>query len=200
LADCFHRKEIAHNAIGQRFKPRAVDELVVSTVIYLPREEVYDFLVDFPRYANYSKHLRDVERRGGDGSAGTRYALHFSWWKLNYTAVSEVTELVPPERIEWRTVDGFRARGRWRLESPDSPPADAPDGVDETCRVLFEVSYDPRSAEGNVDLPRFVSLGWVIDKVKPLISSEAERIVERVVEDIEGRERPVELTVERHST
>jgi uncharacterized membrane protein len=174
-----------------------VDELVVSTVVYLPPEEVYDFLVDFPRYADYSKHLRDVVRRG-DGSAGTRYALRFSWWKLTYTAESEVTELAPPERIEWRIVKDIRARGRWRVEPLSEVPADAPDDVDAASRVSFEVAYDADSAdEDSVDLPRFVSLGWVVEKVKPVVANEAERIVERVVADLEGRRRPIELTVER---
>lgn len=176
---------------------RGVDEIVLNTVVYVPPEEVYEFLVDFPRYANYSEHLADVERRRGDGSAGTRYALRFSWWKLDYTVVSEVTELVPPERVEWRIVENFRARGRWRVEHLDELPPHAPEYAETACRVYFEVAYDPKSAEGNVDLPRFVSLGWVIDKVSPKIESEAEEILERVVEDLEGRKRPVELSVER---
>ena len=177
-----------------------MDELVVSTVVYLPPEETYDFLVDFPRYAEYSKHLRAVTRRSGDGGAGTRYALRFAWWKLTYTVESEVTEVEAPERIEWRIVRNLDASGRWRIEELDEVPADAPADVETASRVSFEVSYDPGSAnEGGIDLPRFVSLGWVIDRIKPAITKEAERIVERVVEDLEGARRPVDLTVERRS-
>jgi uncharacterized protein YndB with AHSA1/START domain len=169
----------------------AVEELVVSTVVYLPPEEVYDFLVDFERYANYSKHLTEVTARG-DGHQGTRYDMVFSWWKLRYVARSEVTETVPPERIEWRIVKDLDARGRWRVEPHDPPPA-APADVTEAARVLFEVTFDPDSAEaGMLNLPRFV-----IDKVKPIIQEEAERVVGRVVADIEGRERAVDLDVER---
>jgi hypothetical protein len=174
-----------------------VDEIVVTTVVYLPREEVYDFLVDFPRYANYSKHLKDVTQRG-DGEAGTRYALHFTWWKLNYTAHSKVTELHPPDRIEWRIVRDFRAHGRWRVEELDELPDDAPEDAETACRVFFEVSYDAESAdESSFDLPRLVSFGWVIDKLKPVLEKEAERIVERVVEDLEGRRRRIDLSVDR---
>ncbi|SFR46204.1 type II toxin-antitoxin system RatA family toxin [Halogeometricum limi] len=176
-----------------------MDEIVVSTVVYLPREEVYDFVVDFPRYANYSKHLRDVTRRG-DGETGTRYEMRFSWWKLNYTTVSEVTELHPPERVEWRLVKDLRARGRWRIEELEDLPADAPEDAETASRVFFEVSYDADSAdEDTLNLPRFVSLGWVIDKLKPALENEAERVVERIVEDLEGRRRPVELSVERRT-
>jgi uncharacterized membrane protein len=86
-----------------------VDSVEVSTVVYVPPEEVYDFLVDFPRYAKYSKHLEEVER-DGDGSEGTRYDLTFSWWMLSYTARSEVTGLEPPDRIDWQLVRHLRAR------------------------------------------------------------------------------------------
>lgn len=176
-----------------------VDELVVSTVVYLPPDEVYDFVSDFPRYAKYSKHLRDVTERG-DGGEGTRYALRFSWWKLGYTAHSELTELDPPNRIEWRIVKNLHARGRWRIEELDELPADAPPHAEAACRVFFEVWYDADSADtDSLDLPRFVSFGWVLEKLKPALEKEAQRVVERVVEDLEGRRRPVELTVERRT-
>jgi uncharacterized membrane protein len=177
-----------------------VDELVVSTVVYLPRQETYDFLVDFPQYATYSEHLRDIVRRHGDGGAGTRYALRFAWWKLTYTVESEVTEVDPPKRIEWQVVKNLDASGRWRIEELDTLPDDAPADAEVASRVSMEVAYDPRSAnESRVSLPRFVSLGWVADKIRPAITSEAEKVVERVVGDLEGESRPVELTVERRS-
>jgi hypothetical protein len=172
-----------------------VDRIAVSTVVYIPPEAAFDFLVDFPRYARYSEHLREVTR-DGDGGAGTQYGLTFAWWKLDYTVRSEVTEVDRPERIEWRTVSRLDASGRWRVDPLDDLPADAPPDADEACRVWFEVRFDPGSVgERAVDLPRFVSLDWVIGKVRPLAVSEAERVVERVVADLEGRRREVELTV-----
>ncbi|CQR50456.1 MULTISPECIES: type II toxin-antitoxin system RatA family toxin [Haloferax] len=172
-----------------------MDEIAVSTVVYLPPEEIYEFLVDFPRYADYSKHLRDV-RQSGDGSPGTRYGLSFSWWKLSYTAESKVTDVTPPTRIDWTITKDVHAVGRWRVEELDDLPAEAPSDADAACRVFFEVEYDPDSVSaGDIDLPRFVSLGWVIDKLRPVLQKEAERIVERIVADIEGRPRRVELTV-----
>jgi len=172
-----------------------VDEIAVSTVVYLPPEDVYDFLVDFPRYANYSKHLTRVGQRG-DGGPGTRYDLRFEWWKLTYTARSEVTAIDPPERIDWRLVKHIDATGRWRVEPLDDLPADAPGDADVACRVFLEIEFDPHTVdEGAISLPAFVSLGWVVSKVKPVVLEEAERIVERIVADIEGRERPVELVI-----
>ncbi|KTG09951.1 polyketide cyclase [Haloprofundus marisrubri] len=185
-----------------------MDEIAVSTVVYLPPEEVYEFLVDFPRYANYSKYLTDVRAyNGGDSSAtgggdagsddatGTEYALRFEWWKLTYTAHSEVTELHPPHRIEWRLTKTINASGRWLVEPLDELPEDAPADADTACRVVFEVEFDPDSAHGVLDLPMFVSFDWVIGKIKPLVVKEAERVVERVVADLEGRERSVTLNV-----
>jgi hypothetical protein len=62
----------------------------------------------------------------------------------------------------------------------------------------MEVAYDPGSAnESRVSLPRFVSLGWVADRIRPAITSEAETVVERVVADLEGEHRSVDLTVEQ---
>jgi uncharacterized membrane protein len=167
-----------------------VDEIEVSTVIYLPPEEVYEFLVDFPRYTRYSKHLQEV-RRYGDGSPGTEYDLRFTWWKLSYTARSRVTDLSPPNEIEWEVVKDLQATGYWRVDEIDPPEDEA-----HACRVWLYIEYDPHSAHvGALNLPRFVSLDWVVRKVKPLILEEAQRVVERIVADIEGRRRTVELTI-----
>ena len=172
-----------------------MEEIVVSTVVYLPPEDVYEFVVDFPRYANYSDHLEEV-RRHGDGSVGTEYELRFSWWKLTYTARSRVTGLDPPTRVDWTVVKDLDADGRWRVEPLEELPAGAPADAETACRVFFEVVFDPDSAHsGMVDLPRFVSLGWVVKKVKPVLQREAENVVERIVADLEGRQRRVELTV-----
>ncbi len=45
----------------------------------------------------------------GDGASGTRYALHFSWWKLTYTAHSEVTDVAADA---YRLADRQRHRRR----------------------------------------------------------------------------------------
>jgi hypothetical protein len=174
-----------------------VDEIAVSTVVYLPPDEVYEFLVDFPRYANYSEYLKEV-RADGDGAPGTRYSLRFSWWKLSYTARSEVTSVDPPRRIDWRLVKDIDAEGRWVVEPLSELPPDAPEDVERASRVLLEIEFDPETArDGAIDLPRFVSFDWVLRKIKPLVVKEAEQIVERVVADLEGRERPIELEIRR---
>ncbi len=160
----------------------------------MPAAAVYDFLVDFPRYAKYSAYLTDVTA-DGDGSPGTQYRLRFAWWKLAYIARTEVTDVDPPTRLDWRVTKDIDARGCWRVEELDSVPAACPD-EGPACRVHLEVAFDPDSVgDGVVDLPRFVSLDWVIGKVKPILLDEAEQVVERIVTDLEGRRRDVDLVV-----
>ena len=164
-------------------------------MVHLPPEEVYEFVVDFPRYANYSEYLEEV-RSDGDGSPGTRYALRFSWWKLTYTARSEVVDTDPPNQIDWRLTKDIDARGYWRIEEV---PEEAPEGVETASRITLRVEFDPDSATAKaIGLPRFVSLSWVKKKVIPKVQSEAERVVERIVADLEGEPREVELTI--HTT
>jgi uncharacterized membrane protein len=161
-----------------------VETLVVSTDVRVPPAEAYAFLLDFPGYARYSTHLDSVTAYG-DGSPGTEYDLTFSWWRLSHTVRSRVTGTDEPHEIRWEVVDGLQAQGRW--------------GVEETAagsRVSLVVTYDPDSASGVVDLPALVSLDWVVDRAVGVVEKEGRRVVERVVADIEGERRPVELTVE----
>lgn len=169
-----------------------VDRVEVSTVVHLPAEEVYEFLEDFPGYAEYSKYLTNIEQEG-DGGPGTFYGLTFSWWKLSYTARSKVTSVEPPNQINWAIIKHVNAKGCWRV---DPEPESAPEGVETASRVRFIAEFDPDSADSSaIDLPRMVSMDWVIKKVKPKVLEEAERIVERVVVDLEGKRRDVELEV-----
>lgn len=172
-----------------------MDHVEVSTVVYLPPEEIYEFLLDFPRYADYSKHLREV-RSNGDGSPGTTYHITFAWWKLTYTAHSRVTGVDPPTKIDWRITKDIDAGGYWGIEPV---PDEAPPEADTASRVRLSIQFRPDSADSStLDLPRFVSLDWVIEKVKPLVREEAERIVERIVADLEGSPREVDLEI--HTT
>jgi len=162
----------------------------VETTVYLPPPAVYEFLVEFPRYADYSKHLRDV-RADGDGGPGTVYELIFAWWKLTYTARSEVTDVDPPARIDWRIVEDFVASGYWHVE-----PIDPPAGREHASRVIFHVDFRPETVDDDMlSLPRFVSLDWVVEKVKPKVTEEAERVVRRIVADLEGEPRDVDLEI-----
>jgi len=182
-----------------------VDEIRVTTEVHVAPGEAYEFLLDFPGYARYSKYLDSVRTLEGEGGPGTRYALRFSWWKLSYTARSEVTDVTPGERIDWRLTKDIDAHGAWIVDplpttddDVDTPTAsnDRATGDGESCRVTFEVYFDPGSARsGALDLPRFVSFDYVLGKAIPLVRGEAERVVERAVADLEGERRAVDLDV-----
>jgi len=186
-----------------------VDELVVSTEVYADPEDVYAFLLDFPRYADYSEYLREVRTLEGQGGPGTRYALTFAWWKITYTAHSRVTGVEPPERIDWEITKDIDASGCWRVtpaepdggvdaDTDDPTGADSADAdpTDQPCEVALEVEFDPGSASSDaLDLPMLVSFDWVLKKAIPLIKGEAERVVERAVRDLEDSTRDVDLDV-----
>ena len=164
-----------------------MQRLEVATDVYADRETVYEFLLEFPGYAEYSEHLDSVTTHG-DGDPGTEYDLHLSWWRLSYTARSRVTDVESPERIDWQLVGGLTARGAWVI--------DPLDGDETGCRVRFVVDYDPTSADSStLGLPRLLSVDALVDRARPVARAEAERVVERVVADLEGEPRSVDLTV-----
>ena len=177
-----------------------MDELVVSTDVYASPAETYEFLLDFPRYERYTEYLDRVSRTHGDGGPGSRYAMRFSWWKLSYTARSTVTEVSPPNRIDWKLIKDIDAHGSWEIEPFDTLPEDPPAEADGGTRVTLRINFDPDSASSDVlSLPRMVSFDWVLDKVQGLVEEEAKRVVRRAVADLEGRDREVRLDVNTDS-
>ena len=179
---------------------RGVDTIVVRTTVYADAKTVYDFLLDFPGYANYSKYLTDVRTRTGNGGVGTQYALRFAWWKLSYTAHSEVVGVDPPTTIDWEITKDIDAGGAWRIDPHDSPPDAAPDDASAACEVSLEINFDPDSADASVlNLPALVSFGWVLEKAIPLIRNEAERVIQRAVVDLEGQKRAVDVSIRTDS-
>ncbi|MFB6132761.1 MAG: SRPBCC family protein [Halanaeroarchaeum sp.] len=164
-----------------------METIEVRTEVRVPPEEAYAFVKDFPGYTRYSKYIREVSAEG-DGGPGTTYTIQFGWWKLGYRAETRVTETVPPERVSWEVRSDIDAHGRWQVEPID--------GETERSRVSLVVSYDPDSAGPElVDLPALLSIDWVVDRVVDLIEEEGRRVVSRVVADLEGETRPVDLTV-----
>ena len=164
-----------------------MDEIFVRTRIDVPPSDAFAFLTDFSGYARYSEYLTAVRERG-DGGAGTEYEIDVSWWRLSYTAHTRVVDIVPDEQIEWEVTEALDAHGAWELN-----PMNDGESTQVTLRIYFDTSSADRSA---IDLPRFVSIGWVIDRVKPLVRREARAVVERIVTDLEGEPRSVDLTIE----
>lgn len=166
-----------------------MERILLSTDVYREPVVVFEAITSFEDYPAYASHL-DRVAVDGDGGVGTAYELHFSWWKLTYAVHSTVTEVEPPTRLGWRLTEDLDAAGEWRLEPISTDEGDA------GTRLFFEATYDPHTADPDaISLPRFVSLGWVIDRVRPKLYREAERVLERLVADIEGEPRDIQLTV-----
>jgi uncharacterized membrane protein len=176
-----------------------VDAIEASTVVYVPPEELYAFVQDVSAASDYSEHL-DRVRQYGDGGPGTDHHITVSWWKLSITSKTRVTDVDPPTRIDWRSVSGLDAEGSWRIDSLDAPdvPDDPPPDVDPTdaTELRLRVEFDAGSVL-QVSLPGPLSVEAVLSRVKPLVVSESESVVEAMVADLEGRRRPVDLRVHR---
>ena len=173
-----------------------MDRVTMSAVVYTDPQSVFDFLVDFERYGDYTDYVRRVTA-SGDGGPGTRYAIEFGWWKLTYTARSRVVAVDPPIEIQWEITKDLDASGRWVVEAVPLPD-DAPDWAAEATEVTVDVEYDAGSVGPSaLDLPRLVSLDWVLDKVKPRIAEAATQVLRRIVADLEGQPRDPELIVHR---
>lgn len=171
-----------------------MDSARISTVVHVPPEQVFEFLMDFEGYGRYSEYVERVGVRG-DGTVGTEYEITFAWWRLSYTARSKVTDVTPGERIDWEIVKDIDAHGAWQLDpvADEDLPAD----TEAATKVTLDVQFDPRSVgPGMLDLPRFVSLEWVMEKATPLIVQQAETVLSRVVSDLEGAPRTPEIEVE----
>jgi hypothetical protein len=200
-----------------------VDRLAVSTVVYRPPEEVYDFLLEFTRYPRYSRYLKTVDLArpptdtGGvspsrgtadaadsrthetDGGAavgvGAEYDFRLAWWKLGCTMRSRVVDAVRPERVGWRVIDGPEAAGHWRVEP--APEAAERECVPAAARVRLAAEFDPDTVDvGALTLPEVLEFDWAVAQVKPLLAREVERMVVRAVRDLEGDPREVTITVE----
>lgn len=178
---------IGDTHLGTDGECRDVDTIEVTTAVERPPAAVFPVVRDVTTYPEYSRYLREVRERG-DGGEGTRYVLRFGWWKLAYDAHTRVTGVDEPHRLDWEVTRDVEADGQWRLDPED-------DGAAATVRFL--VSFDPESVSPSVvDLPRLVSFDRVVEKATDLIEAEGKRVVERVVADLEGERRDVDLTVE----
>jgi ribosome-associated toxin RatA of RatAB toxin-antitoxin module len=168
-----------------------VETVEASTLVYLSPEEVYDFLVDFRHFEDYSKYVTDISREG-DGTL-SEYEITVSWWKIGYTARTGVTDVDPPDRIDWELVQSIDAHGYWRIEHvPDEAPDDQPDAT----RVLLHAEFDPETVTAqSLDLPRLIPVSKIVDKVAPKTRAAARIIIGRILADLEGEKRSIDLTV-----
>jgi uncharacterized membrane protein len=170
-----------------------VDAVEASTLLYVPPEDVYRYIHEFEGAVGFADHVDRIEQ-SGDGGPGTDYYIRLSWWRLSWTSHSRVTEVDPPNRIEWRTVGDVRARGTWLMEP--LPEARLPEGREAGTELTLRVEFDPASIRG-AGVTRLMPIERLLRRVRPVVARECERLVEGAVVDLEGERRPVEYTVHR---
>lgn len=167
------------------------DTLKVNTTIHAPEADVYALLCDVEDYGEYSDYIQDVIRHG-DGGPGTEYGITLSWSRISYTVWFRVIDRDPPDRIAWRVVDDLDAHGAWQLEptTVDDPEAD------HATHVTLTARFDPDTANDDaLSLPPLVSVSTVVEQVRPLVEREAERVLDRVVADLEDDPRRATLII-----
>lgn len=171
-----------------------METVEASTLVYLSPEEVYDFLVDFQQYGKYTKYVTNIDRQGEE-DAGAVYDVTLSWWKIDYTARSKVTDVDPPSRIDWELAKGIDAHGYWKIEHV---PEEAPEDESDASRVRFYAEFDPESADGEtLNLPKVVPVDRIIDRIKPKAKTFAHVMARRMIADLEGEKRDVSLEVHK---
>ena len=156
----------------------------------------YEYLLDFTNYAEYCRYVNgvDVDSDGSSAEAapptgaGTTYTIRLGWWRISVDLRAEVSQVEHPRTIQWRVLSDVDAHGRWEVHPPDS--ADGPVGL------RFVASYDSAALERtNLDLPRFVPMARVIDKLMPLMMETGCDVLEQIVWDLEATRRSVNVRV-----
>lgn len=171
------------------------DVIELATTIQAPRPEVFAVVSDVGGWTVYSDHVTDVTREG-DGGPGTEYGVTLSWWRLAYTVRFRLADVDPPARVRWRVVADIDASATCHLEPAD---VDDPEVADAT-RVVLTARYDPDSADDDaLSLPPFVPVSSVVERARPFVEREAERVLSRIVADLEGEPRRATLTVRTRS-
>lgn len=158
----------------------AMKKAVIEGDAYAPVEDVYSFFMDFDSYGRYSEYV-DRIRRVGD----MEWEITFKWWKARYTSRSRVVDYEENEYIEWEVTKDVKVQGIWRFEEVD----------DEHTRISLHLWYDPRDASKANPL-RYVPTSRLIALAKPVLRRHVDTVLRRITEELEGRPRDVDYTVE----
>lgn len=108
----------------------------VSIEIQAPPEEIFAYLVDFTRHAEWSSSVVAIKLVGGEtGQVGAEYAATESI-PTEMTTYARITALDAPRRIEWESTDKRVFRTNWTLEI---------EPIGEYSRLTQSVTFHPLS-------------------------------------------------------
>ncbi|MFD7920589.1 SRPBCC family protein [Streptomyces sp. NPDC059740] len=103
--------------------------LIEAVDLEAPVGVAWDIWSDVTRWPAFLSHVRDVEPMG-EG----RFAWRLDLPGADKSFVAELTEVVPQERIAWRTTDGVQHAGVVTFHHV----------TDTTSRVTLQIEYDPK--------------------------------------------------------
>ncbi|GAA5062732.1 hypothetical protein GCM10023336_41320 [Streptomyces similanensis] len=112
-----------------RERPSLSASLVETVDVKAPVSVAWALWSDVTRWPSFLSHVRQVDQLDG-----RRFAWRLSLPGADKSFVAELTEVVPQDRIAWRTVDGVEHAGVvtfHRLSDTES-------------RVTLQVEYDPK--------------------------------------------------------
>lgn len=155
-----------------------MNRIEASRQIDRPPAAVYETLETVTRYPAYSKYLESVSH---EPEADDHYRFQFAWWQLSYAIRTRVVDREPPTRLDWETTSKLSAHGAWIVEERS----------DSGSTVTLTVAYDPASVDAaGVSLPFGISMEWVAGKVATLATEEANRVLDRIAQDLESVSDP----------
>ena len=167
----------------------------VEADVAVEPEVAYEYLLDFTNYAEFCRYVSEVvveanhadTERNAPAGPGSRYRIRFGWWRLSVTLRAEISRVDRPRTIEWRILSDVDAHGRWEVE-PIEPG--------DRSHLRFFATYDSVAlSRSNLDLPRFVPMATVIERLMPLMKEAGRDVFEQIVWDLEGSKRSVEVSV-----
>ena len=118
-------------------------ENAVSVDIAAPIEDVYGYLADFRRHAEWSYGVAEVEpSASANAGVGSEFkASETAPFKL--TTFSRITALEPPSRIAWDASDGRHMSVQWSFELRP---------MDGATRLVERSRWQPTSLLGTIML------------------------------------------------
>jgi uncharacterized membrane protein len=143
--------------------------VAVHTEIAVPRQRVWDYIVDPDRHLDFMDGMTRWEVEGAKRTGlGARFSMRMRIGSVELGGLIEIVEFDPPCDMAWTSVTGVDHRGRWRLRPSNG------DCTDVELRVTY---YAPGGIMGSVaDL-----VAW------PIVRGHLQRSLEELKQRVETR-------------
>lgn len=149
------------------------------------KQEVFDTITDYRLIDSFTDGVRVAGRGQG---VGTRVYFNLNKSELNiptrYTVKLEFTDYNEPNMIEWEVVEDIDAYGTINLN----------DSEDRVTNISVDFVLDNSNSDlGALPVPSSQSFSEVLDLIFSRISTPVLDVVKGIVQDIEDKDRPVDI-------